>query len=33
MNVKTAFLNCQLDEEVYIEQSDSFVLLWIEHKV
>jgi len=33
MNVKTAFLNCQLDEEVYIEQSDSFVLLWNEHKV
>jgi hypothetical protein len=33
INVKTAFLNCQLDEGVYIEQLDSFVLLWNEHKV
>ena len=33
MDVKTTFLNGELDEEVYMEQLKGFVLLGNEHKV
>ncbi|GJU74508.1 retrovirus-related pol polyprotein from transposon TNT 1-94 [Tanacetum coccineum] len=33
MNVKTAFLNCDLDEEVYMKQPEGFVLPGHENKV
>ena len=33
MDVKTTFLNGDLDEEVYMEQLEVFVLLRNEHKV
>ena len=33
MDVKTAFLNRDLDEEIYMEQPEGFILLGNEHKV
>ena len=33
MNVKTAFLNTELDEEIYMVQPEGFVVLSSEHKV
>lgn len=33
MNVKTTFLNGDLNEKVYMEQSEGFVLSGNEHKV
>ena len=33
MDVKTAFLNGELDEEIYMDQSDGFVMKGQENKV
>ena len=33
MDVKTTFINRDLDEEVYMEQPEGFVQPWDEHKV
>ena len=33
MDVKTAFLNVELDEEIYMDQSDGFVVKGQENKV
>ena len=33
MDVKTTFLNGELDEEIYMEQPVGFVILCQEHKV
>ena len=33
MDVKTAFLNVDLEEEIYLEQPEGFIVLGQEHKV
>jgi hypothetical protein len=33
MDVKSVFLNCDLQEEVYIEQPVGFIIIGKEHKV
>ena len=33
MDVKTAFLNGELNEEIYMEQSEKFIVKGQEHKV
>jgi hypothetical protein len=33
MDVKSAFLNCNLQEEVYVEQPMGFIIASKEHKV